>query len=79
MLPTLGAHLGDMLEFFLDGKWIPRRNLEESQVIVGERAWLPFLRVKRFVESKQAALDFSLWQFYREAERHAPNAAGQGE
>jgi hypothetical protein len=79
MLPTLGAHLGNMLEFFLDGKWIPRRNLEESQVIVGERVWLPFLRVKRFIESKQAALDFSLWQFYREAQQHAPNAAGTSE
>jgi hypothetical protein len=77
MLPTLGAYLGNMLEFFLDGKWIPRRNLEESQVIVGERAWLPFLRVKRFVQSKQAALDYSLWRFYREAERHAPDAGRQ--
>jgi hypothetical protein len=71
MVPTLGAHLGTLMERWLDGRWVPRRNLDESQVIVGDRAWLPFLRVRHFVQSRQAALDYSLTRFYREAERHA--------
>ncbi len=75
MVPTLGAHLGTLLERGLDGRWVPRRNLDESQVIVGDRAWLPFLRVRHFVQSRQAALDYSLTRFYREAARHA---RGQG-
>ena len=70
MLPTLGAHLGNLIERFIDGRWIPRRILEESQVLVGDRAWLPFLRVKRFLQSKQAVVDYSLTKYYREAERH---------
>jgi hypothetical protein len=73
MLPTLGAYLGTMLERQLDGQWVPRRNVEESQVIVGDRAWLPFLRVKRFLQSKPAVVDYSLAKYYREAERYAPN------
>ena len=73
MLPSLGAYLGNLMESFLDGQWSPRRNLEESQVIVGDRAWLPFLRVKRFLQSKQAVVDYSLARYYREAERHAAN------
>ncbi|HEU4451752.1 MAG TPA: hypothetical protein VFR81_01795 [Longimicrobium sp.] len=75
MLPTLGAHLGNLLVRFLDGEWVPRRKLEESQVIVGDRAWLPFLRVKHFLASKDAAIDSSLARFYREAERHANGSA----
>jgi len=69
MIPTLGAYLGTVLENYLEGRWIPRRNMEESQVIVGNRAWLPFLRVRHFLQSKQAAIDFSLTSYYREAER----------
>ncbi|HEU0012958.1 MAG TPA: hypothetical protein VFQ45_04705 [Longimicrobium sp.] len=70
MVPTLGAYLGTALERWLNGRWVPRRNLDESQVIVGDRAWLPFLRVRRFVASRDAALERSLARFYREAERH---------
>lgn len=73
MLPTVGAYLGTMLERYLDGRWVPRQNLEESQVVIGDRAWLPFLRVQHFLQSKQAAIDFSLNSYYREAERHAPD------
>lgn len=79
MVPTLGAHLGNVLERFLGGSWVPRRNLDESQIIVGDQAWLPFLRARRFVQSQQAALDYSLWRFYCEAQRHAPDEAGQNE
>ncbi len=71
MIPTLGAYLGTILERHLEGRWVPRRNLTESQVVIGDRAWLPFLRVKNYLQSKQAAIDFSLNSYYREAERHA--------
>lgn len=71
MVPTLGAYLGTMMERHLDGRWTPRQNLDEAQIVVGNRAWLPFLRVKHFTQSKQAALDYSLTRYYREAERHA--------
>lgn len=54
----------------LGGQWIPRKKLEEAQVRVGNRAWLPFLRAHRYMRSCQSLLDFSLTQLYREAERH---------
>lgn len=69
-VPTLGAYLGIVIERRLNGRWIPRKNLDESQVVVGDRAWLPFLRVRHFVQSRQAMLERSLTQLYREAERH---------
>jgi hypothetical protein len=37
---------------------------------VGNRYWLPFVRASRYLRSCQALLDYSLTQFYREAERH---------
>ncbi|HEU4387903.1 MAG TPA: hypothetical protein VFV34_08915 [Blastocatellia bacterium] len=70
-VPSLGAYLGTVLERSLGGRWAPRRNLEESQLIVGDRAFLPFLRVKHFVQSRQAAVDYSLAAFFYEATRHA--------
>lgn len=69
-IPIVGAYLGEVLVDHLGGQWIPRRNLLEAQVLVGERAWLPFLRAKHYIQSKQAALDYSLTKFYREAARH---------
>jgi hypothetical protein len=63
--------LGEMLGDHLDGRWVMRKNLEESVVIVGERAWLPFVRARHFAKSKQSVLDASLMKFFREAERHA--------
>ncbi|RKH31891.1 hypothetical protein [Corallococcus sicarius] len=68
--PALGAFLGGMLVRRLGGTWVPRQKREESQVRVGKRVWLPFLRAHRYMESRQALLDYSLTQFFREAERH---------
>ncbi|WP_163787328.1 hypothetical protein [Myxococcus vastator] len=68
--PALGAYLGRVLVRRLGGTWVPRLKLEESQVRVGERVWLPFLRSRRYMQSRQALLDYSLTQFFREAERH---------
>ena len=68
--PAVGAYLGGVLVRRLGGQWIPRKKLEESQVRVGERVWLPFLRARRYMESRQSLLDYSLTQLFREAERH---------
>jgi len=70
LFPWVGAYLGEMFVRHLGGRWVPRRNLEESQVIVGDRAWLPYLRVRRYLRSTQALLDYSLTKFYRAAERY---------
>lgn len=51
----------------LGGRWVPRRNIDEAQVVVGDRPWLPFLRARRHMQSKQSALDYSLTKFYGEA------------
>ncbi|MGE6756958.1 hypothetical protein ACQKGO_03005 [Corallococcus interemptor] len=70
--PALGAYLGDMLVQRLGGTWVPRQKLEESQVRVDKRVWLPFLRARRYMQSRQSLLDYSLTQFFKEAERYRP-------
>jgi hypothetical protein len=69
-VPAIGAYLGEVLVRNLGGRWIPRRKLEEAQVLVGNRVWLPFARARHYMHSRQALLDYSLTQFYRVAERH---------
>ncbi|MCP3167117.1 hypothetical protein [Myxococcus qinghaiensis] len=69
-VPALGAYLGGILVRRLSGTWVPRQKLEESQVRVGTRVWLPFLRARRYMQSHKTLLDYSLTQFFREAERH---------
>ncbi|RKH17701.1 hypothetical protein D7Y13_39390 [Corallococcus praedator] len=70
--PALGAYLGDVLVRRLGGKWVPRQKMEESQVRVGKRVWLPFLRARRYMQSCQSLLEYSLTQFFREVERYRP-------
>ncbi|WP_224242171.1 hypothetical protein [Hyalangium gracile] len=69
-VPGVGAYLGQVLVRHLGGQWIPRKKLEEAQVRVGQRVWLPFVRAYKYLRSRQALLDFSLTQLYRVAERH---------
>ena len=69
-VPAIGAYLGEVLVRNLGGRWIPRQKLEEAQVLVGNRVWLPFLRAQHYMTSRQALLDYSLTQLYRAAERH---------
>ncbi|ATB30637.1 hypothetical protein [Melittangium boletus] len=69
-VPAIGAYLGEVLVRHLGGRWIPRQKLEEAQVLVGNRVWLPFVRARRYMGSSQALLDYSLCQLYRVAERH---------
>ncbi len=70
LMPAVGAYLGEVLVKQLGGQWIPRKKLEEAQVRVGKRVWLPFLRAHRYLRSRQALLDFALTSLYRAAERH---------
>ena len=72
LTPALGAYLGEVIVKHLGGRWIPRDNLDEAQVVVGDRAWLPFLRARRYMQSRRSLLEYSLTKFYREAERHRP-------
>ncbi|WP_249346438.1 hypothetical protein [Corallococcus exiguus] len=67
--PALGAFLGDVLVRRLGGTWVLRAKMEESQVRVGKRVWLPFLRARRYMQSRESLLDYSLTQFFREVER----------
>jgi hypothetical protein len=69
-VPAVGGYLGEVLVRNLGGQWIPRRKLEEAQVRVGNRVWLPFLRAHRYMRSRQSLLDYSLTQLFRVAERH---------
>ena len=74
MLPALGAWLGMKLVYPLGGRWVPRRNLEETLVVVGSRAWLPFLRARHALQSRDAPLDFSCTQLFRQARRFATHS-----
>ena len=69
-VPAVGGYLGEVLVRHLGGQWIPRKKLEEAQVRVGNRVWLPFVRAWRYMRSRQSLLDSSLTQLYRVAERH---------
>ncbi|WP_309896752.1 hypothetical protein [Archangium sp.] len=69
-VPAIGAYLGEVLVRNLGGKWIPRQKLEEAQVLVGNRVWLPFVRARNYMQSRQSLLDYSLTYLYRTAERH---------
>jgi hypothetical protein len=69
-VPAVGAYLGEVLVRHLGGQWLPRKKLEEAQVRVGTRVWLPFLRAHRYMRSRQSLLDYSLTRLYRVAARH---------
>ncbi|HLL55085.1 MAG TPA: hypothetical protein VK447_16130 [Myxococcaceae bacterium] len=78
LVPSLGAYLGEVLVKHLGGRWVPRQNPDEAQVIVGNRAWLPFLRARHCLRSRQSLLESSLTKLYREAERHRGAQRAQG-
>ncbi|MBJ6765411.1 hypothetical protein JGU66_32060, partial [Myxococcaceae bacterium JPH2] len=71
-VPALGAFLGGMLVRRLGGTWVLRQKVEESQVRVGKRVWLPFLRARRYMQSRQSLLDYSFTQFFHEVARYRP-------
>ena len=59
LVPAVGAYLGDMIIRNLGGRWVPRSRIDESQLILGDRAWLPFLRARHYLQFTQSALDYS--------------------
>ncbi|WP_240487010.1 hypothetical protein [Hyalangium minutum] len=69
LLPALGGWLGYQLVNLLGGRWVPRKNVFESAVIIGDRAWLPFQRAAHALSGLDAPLDYSCTQFFREAQR----------
>jgi hypothetical protein len=75
LVPALGAWLGRYLVDLLGGRWVPRQKMEESAVIIGDRAWLPFLRARHALQSPDAPLDYSCSQFFRVAQRLAREQA----
>lgn len=75
LIPALGAWLGMFLVHSLGGRWVPRRKLEEAAVVIGDRAWLPFLRARHALQGPEAPLDFSCSQLFRVASRLARAAS----
>jgi hypothetical protein len=71
LVPALGAFLGRYLVEVLGGRWLPRKKLEEAAVLLGDRAWLPFLRARHALQNQESPLDFSCSQFFRTAQRLA--------
>jgi hypothetical protein len=69
-VPAVAAYLGEVLVRNLGGQWLPRNNLGQMQVLVGQRVWFPYIRAHRYMRSQQSLLDRSLTQLYRVAERH---------
>ena len=75
LIPALGAWLGMFLVHTLKGRWVPRRKLEETAVVIGDRAWLPFLRARHALQGREAPLDYSCSQLFRQAQRLARAAS----
>jgi hypothetical protein len=75
LVPMLGAYLGELLVRHLGGRWVPRNALLETAVVVGTRAWLPFLRAHHLLQVPSNALDksldFTLSQLFHQAVRLA--------
>jgi hypothetical protein len=75
LVPMLGGYLGELLVKHLGGRWVPRRSLLEAAVVVGPRAWLPFLRAHHLLQAPSnslgKSLDFTLSQLFHQAVRQA--------
>jgi hypothetical protein len=69
LVPVVGGFLGSLMVKHLGGRWVPRQNIDDTAVIVGDIAWLPFLRARHYLASEDSALTHSLTQFYRAAAR----------
>lgn len=76
LVPALGAYVGELMVATLGGRWVPRAELDESQVVVGGVAYLPFLRACHALATQQAQIDASMTQFYREAARAGSRRSG---
>lgn len=77
LIPLIGAFLGETMVKHLGGRWVPRKKYDEAYVAIGDRAWLPFLRVRHCLREQQSVVDHSLTKFYREAERYSRAGSSQ--
>lgn len=50
---------------------MPRNSLLEAAVVIGPRAWLPFLRAYHLIHSPNAPLDFTLSRLFHQVVRLA--------
>jgi len=71
LIPAVGSHLGQLLVRDLGGRWVLRSNPEESYVALGDRAFFPHERAKRFMPTRETMLEHPLSKFYAEAMRYA--------
>jgi hypothetical protein len=71
LLRPLGAWLGELLVRELGGEWAPRAKMDEIEVVVGKTAFLPLLRAKHYLASKDAVLEYSLTKYFGEAKKLA--------
>lgn len=69
MIPAVGGYVGELLVRRFGGRWVPRRKRDEAAVVIGEHAWLPFVRAGEYLVDHQAAVRASLTHFVREIER----------
>jgi hypothetical protein len=69
LLRPLGAWLGELLVRELDGEWAPRGKMDEIEVVVGNTAFLPLLRARHYLASKDAVLEYSLTKYFADAKR----------
>jgi len=49
---------------------LPKQNILESQIVIGDWTWLLSLRTRHYFASTQSLLDHSLIKYFRVAERH---------
>jgi len=67
----LAVHLGELLVEHLGGSWMVSKDPADTYVRIGAHAWFPFRRTKNALQSKSAAIDYSLTKFWCEAARTA--------
>ncbi|MCA9640848.1 MAG: hypothetical protein H6718_05830 [Polyangiaceae bacterium] len=66
----LGAYLGCLIVDQFRGEWAPGLTTDDTAVVVGGRAWYPFLRARNYLVGRTRAqlLRYSLYYFYRTIE-----------
>jgi hypothetical protein len=69
LVPALGAYVALVMIKHLGGTLVPRKKLDESQVVIGGRAYLPFLRARHALATREAQLDYSMTQLIEVAKR----------
>lgn len=67
----LGAYLGECMVRELGGRWVPMEDRDRAYVVVGGRAWMPFQRVRRFLNSYDDAAKHPLLPYYKRAAKSA--------